>query len=64
VEPDATQVEPGEPGEDTGARHGEAVKRQVEPDGGGLLKAGELKSASLRGLLLLSIFHWNTAEKG
>jgi len=47
VEPDATQVEPGKPGEDTGGRHGEALKRQVEPDGGGLLKAGELKSASL-----------------
>jgi hypothetical protein len=42
------QVELGEPGEDAGTRHGEAVEAQEERDGGGLVEAGELKDASLR----------------
>jgi hypothetical protein len=53
VEPDAAKVDPGEPGEDAGGWHGEAVEPQDERDRGGLLEAGELKGASLRGLLLL-----------
>jgi hypothetical protein len=57
-------VELCEPREDTGGRHGEALKSQDERDRGGLLKAGELKGASLRGLVLLFIFRRTMAVKG
>ena len=65
MEPDAAEVDCREAGEDAGGRHGEAVKTQQEMDRSGLLKAGELKRASLRGFLLLLGTIWRKAvDKG